>query len=90
MADVRRMENSGKWVGAGGWKMDDGPDAMCYAVLCRRVDETEFAWRYIVWLEVGDLILDTIPQLLDWYKDFHVESLDYVRDHASEEFLFML
>jgi hypothetical protein len=49
--------------------MGDGVGATCCAVFCRRVDETDFAWRYTANLScyVADqLIFETIPQLLDW------------------------
>jgi hypothetical protein len=81
-----------EWVVAGGWETGHGVEATCCAVFCRRVDEKDFAWRYTVNLtfECDFLMFDTIPQLLDWYKDFRQESLDYIRDYdADEELLFM-
>lgn len=75
------LDNKNEWVVAGGWDMGCAPDyAFCAAVFCRRVDEEDFAWRYTLSLEGDWRVFDTIPELLAWYKEFNVESLDWIRD----------
>lgn len=59
------------FVIAGGWGVGSGLDAQnCCAVFCRRKDEEEFAWWYTISDEYGSFAFDTIPKLLDYYKDY--------------------
>jgi hypothetical protein len=79
-----------EWVVAGGWGIGRGNDAQtCYAVFCRRADEEEFAWRYAIICESVAYSFDTIPQLLDCYKDFEQIAMDYhLECDADERILF--
>ncbi|OIW24854.1 hypothetical protein CONLIGDRAFT_72629 [Coniochaeta ligniaria NRRL 30616] len=78
-----------EWVMAGGWDTGDCIDGQwCYAMYCRRVSEEEFAWRYTVGSQYDSQVFDTIPQLLDYIKDFWETSIDQIRrDDANEESL---
>jgi hypothetical protein len=80
------------WVVAGGWDTGYTHDAQfCCAVFCRRVNEedSEFAWRYTITCESDARVFDTIPQLLDYFKDFQQNSMDHVINlEANEESLF--
>lgn len=84
-------DEPGEWVIAGGWGIGYGHDTQkCCAVFCRRADEKGFAWRYAISCEYDERVFDTIPQLLDYYKEFDQGSFDHrVQNNANEEYLFM-
>jgi hypothetical protein len=79
-----------KWRVAGGWGIGSGcAGQICCAVFCRRIDEKQFAWRYTIGDEYDTQMFDTIPQLLDYYKDYEQYSIDSsVGEYANEEGLF--
>jgi hypothetical protein len=87
LRDMSSLEEG--WVVAGGWDTGCTLDAIwCCAVFCRRTDEEEFAWRYTITCESDARVFDTIPQLLDYYKDFGQTNMDQLIADANEECLF--
>lgn len=78
------------FVIAGGWGIGSGLNAQsCCAVFCRRKDEEEFAWWYTISDEYAAFAFDTIPKLLDYYKDYQQTAFDGdVDELAHEEYLF--
>jgi hypothetical protein len=87
LASDTGLETSG-WVIGGGWKTGEGEGAVCYALYCRRDDEEEFAWRYIVSLEGDQPMFETLPELLGWYKGFREQKIEDIRAYFSEEQVF--
>ncbi|OIW34820.1 hypothetical protein CONLIGDRAFT_626870 [Coniochaeta ligniaria NRRL 30616] len=83
-------QGPGEWVIAGGWGIGTGHDAQtCCAVFCRRPDEEEFAWRYVISCEYDQVVFNTIPDLFEYYKDFEQGAFDQrVEDYADEGSLF--
>ncbi|KAF9874151.1 hypothetical protein CkaCkLH20_08523 [Colletotrichum karsti] len=66
------------WEVAGGWELGDGGEEGTFcAVYCRREreedeDEEEWEWRYtyVTHCDFSSWVFDTIPQILEWYREF--------------------
>jgi hypothetical protein len=101
VARVKELDELGRmarlyeedWVVGGGWVIggSEAFPAFCCAVYCRRQDvEEAFAWRYTL-SDIDatyDIVFDTIPELLAWYKTFREPEPEYYREWNEDETVF--
>ena len=72
------------WDVLAGWECGIGPDATCFVVYYRDLEDQQKAdwrWRYVVQLGPFSEVLDNVVELLDWYKTFNepvLEDIDLV------------
>ncbi|ROW00355.1 hypothetical protein VMCG_07286 [Cytospora schulzeri] len=73
------------WTIGGGWELGEGPDAILFAVYCRRPEDDGWGWRYVLSREYGEELFETIPEVLVWNAHFREHDLSKIPEFGEDD-----